>query len=270
MPIRQNKPLLLKRVSVILWVIGLLLWGLFALSARFLRVVYVDVFLYQSSSAPYVDKVVIQALLKQAVKSQHFLILNPQSLQQAVLALPWVKAVDVQFIWPDRLRAKITAQTALARYAPLSMVDVTSWPVSVLAKQVTGLLNEEGRLFQPAKKTYPEGVLLVGSLGKTQAMLRQYQVYQALLDPYQLKLQVVYYDGNHAWHLRLSPAGDTSDGVLLHLGHDTNEQGLLRFVKLYQRLLKSRFNTVASVDLRYRNGVAVAWQQPLSRTNTAY
>ncbi len=60
-------------------------------------------------------------------------------------------------------------------------------------------------------------------------------------------------DQRRSWHVGLD------NGIELRLGHDDAYAHLLRFVRLYPRVLATRASEIATVDLRYTNGFAVAW-----------
>lgn len=58
----------------------------------------------------------------------------------------------------------------------------------------------------------------------------------------------------------------TSEGLELLLGRDEILEKMRRFTSIYELELKQRINQVARVDLRYANGLAIAWRDQNSET----
>jgi cell division protein FtsQ len=54
----------------------------------------------------------------------------------------------------------------------------------------------------------------------------------------------------------------TAQGVELLLGRDHLVEKVQNFVAIYNKALKDKVANIASVDLRYPNGLAVAWRTP--------
>ena len=55
----------------------------------------------------------------------------------------------------------------------------------------------------------------------------------------------------------------TEDGIEVLLGRDNLVDKMQRFMTIEQRLLQDRREMIARVDLRYSNGMAVAWREPV-------
>ena len=50
------------------------------------------------------------------------------------------------------------------------------------------------------------------------------------------------------------------------LGRDRLVEKMRRFIAIYDKTLKEQITNIASVDLRYANGLAVAWRTPVAPT----
>ena len=263
--IRQNVSVFIRLIRfalIMTGLLGVLLWGL---SSTYLKLDDVSLTGLSNDTA-YLDTPLIQHLLQQATHQAYFLTWDKIPLQQQIETLPWVKHAKIQVIFPNKVRLALTRQQAVAKYSVMATMPLhQQWTQQALSiafvdTRTNHLLNETGHLFLPPKVTYPLNLVqLAGPANKTQQLLQQYQIYQAILDTYQLQVMLLYYDPYHMWHMRIRATGDDTE-ILLHLGDYTNEQGVVRFAKLYQKALKQRAPHVAEVDLRYSNGVAVQWQ----------
>src|SRR5690606_1265945 len=54
----------------------------------------------------------------------------------------------------------------------------------------------------------------------------------------------------------------TSQGIELLLGRDQVIEKMRRFTAIYQQALVQESENIARIDLRYANGLAVAWHEP--------
>jgi len=58
----------------------------------------------------------------------------------------------------------------------------------------------------------------------------------------------------------------TKQGVELLLGRDQIIEKMRRFTAIYQQALVQESDRIARIDLRYANGLAVAWREPSPTT----
>ena len=58
----------------------------------------------------------------------------------------------------------------------------------------------------------------------------------------------------------------TGQGVELLLGRDQIIEKMRRFTAIYQQELVQESDKIARIDLRYANGLAVAWREPSPTT----
>ena len=82
--------------------------------------------------------------------------------------------------------------------------------------------------------------------------MQQYMTLSLQFRPLSLQVEAV----------NLTPAGSWSfrvGGVNVQLGGDELIDRMQRFSRLYYSKLKPRWKEVKSVDLRYQDGIAVAW-----------
>ncbi len=161
------------------------------------------------------------------------------AIRSAVMALPWVRQVRIQRLWPDGLRLVIGEQRAVGH------------------SRDGALVNEDGELFRPA--TVPDGLLarlpeLDMPLQDGRLDIALLHDLERLLQDQRLRLQRVRMTQRGALRLTLT------DKVELLLGREEQLSRLARFVRVYPRLTALAGSGVSTIDLRYRNGLAVRRQ----------
>ena len=94
----------------------------------------------------------------------------------------------------------------------------------------------------------------VASLLRSRMLLRQFDVFTGLLEPAGLRIARLMLDGKHAWRMRL----DNGSEVLL--GRRDIERRAARMARLFTHDWAMERDRVERLDMRYTNGVAVAWK----------
>ena len=185
----------------------------------------------------------LQAAVANTVSGGFFTV-DVAAVMRAARTLPWVDVASVRRVWPDTLRLEVIEQVPLARWAEHD------------------LLNRRGERFTPAVDTLPtELPELRGPAGLESAITASYYEMSKALAPDGLKIARLIQDERRSWRVTLD------NGIELRLGRDDAYPRLLRFVRLYPKVLASRATEIATIDLRYTNGFAVAWNhQPDSAT----
>ena len=153
-----------------------------------------------------------------------------QSLEQH----PWIRRVSAKKVWPDALVLDIQEEVAIARWGDGQ------------------LINQFGEIFEPSGRQRTAGLpLLVGSEGEQHRVMEQYRAVS----------QQLFSVGLRATSLILSPRGNwtliLNGSMSVTLGRDKIIERLARFIELYQSSELMAFEKLASVDLRYDNGIAV-------------
>lgn len=166
-----------------------------------------------------------------------FFGVNVDALQRRVEQLPWVAHATVRRIWPDTVAIDVDEQQPLARWA------------------AGGLVNSQGALFTPAADSAPANLpVLSGPPGSEALMSQRLRTVQALLQPLGLQVSQLTQDPRRAWSVGLR------NGMELVLGREDSLLRLARFKEVWPRVLASREQDIARVDLRYTNGFAVRWK----------
>lgn len=171
----------------------------------------------------------------------NFISVNVDAIRKAAQTLPWVNTVTVHRVWPDTLRIKVSEQVAVANWGEVG------------AEQDSGLLNNSGKLFTPARTTFPDGLPEIrGPRGTHGTLLAHYHAMSQTLVPLGLHVQRLTQDERRAFHLTLD------NGITLVLGRADSYARLMRFVHVWPSL-QARESQLALIDLRYSNGFAVRW-----------
>lgn len=179
----------------------------------------------------------LQAALERTVRGSFFTA-NLHELQAVALRFPWVATARVSRQWPDAVRVEIEEKQAVARWG------------------ADGLVSRQGEVFRP-RAARGTDMLPVLQAPRAQAgyVLQQYQAMDALLRRVGLRIHRLELTDRMSWVLTL----DGSVRVLVD-AQDTLAK-LERFTLLYDRQLSNEVANIASIDLRYRNGVAIGWRR---------
>ncbi len=180
----------------------------------------------------------VQQMIQPAL-SGGFLSADLGLIRQQLQGLPWIYEVTVRRRWPSSLEIHVVEQLPIARWGE------------------AGFLNHQAEVFQTRREgNWDDLPLLSGPEGAARTLMANYQRLEELLLP--LGLEVV--------ELSLDERGQVSatlqGGVYVLLGRDEFVERVQRLVALYRGELAGRHDEVARVDLRYENGLAVAFREP--------
>lgn len=171
-----------------------------------------------------------------------FFSVDLNAIERAGAALPWVYGVSVRRRWPDTLVVRVTEQVPVARWGERELV------------------NRFGDVFAPSADSLPEGLpALEGGSGRQRTLMRRYLAVQARLADVGLEVNGIREDARQAWRI------DLSDGARVLMGRGTGAEQLERLLGIYPRIAAHREAPIRTMDLRYTNGIAVAWQEDAVR-----
>jgi cell division protein FtsQ len=170
-----------------------------------------------------------------------FFVVNVGELQRHLQALAWVEQVSVRRVWPDELEIEVREQRPVAHWGS------------------DGFLNARAQVFRPERAVEADPLpWLSGPDGYQERVLAMYRSMQTLLQPLQLEVARLSLDARRAWRVELD------NGLVLEAGRGHPLQRMARFIKVYPALLAGAEGRLLSVDLRYSNGFAARWQEPLN------
>ena len=96
--------------------------------------------------------------------------------------------------------------------------------------------------------------VLFGPSGKTVYVMEQYRAMNSILRGLGMRIVELRLTDRMSWFMRMD------NGMRLVVDQADTIEKLQRFAYLYERQLKPDAENIASIDLRYRNGVAVGWR----------
>ena len=166
-----------------------------------------------------------------------FLSMNLNQLRQELKSHPWIHQVSVRREWPSTLKVEVIEEVPIARWGK------------------KGFLNRLGdQLSLPENSNLKSLPVLEADFGSSQDMIAQYLLLAELLAPTDLKLTELQRDAVGAWQI------ETAAGVRIVLGRDQIIEKIRRLIVVWGSGLDVQLNNIATIDLRYPNGLAVSWR----------
>ncbi|CAG8998689.1 MAG: Cell division protein FtsQ [Candidatus Celerinatantimonas neptuna] len=217
-------------------IVLLLIWGCLAVyqtlsNSRLMPMTQILI----SGQRHYVENSDLQKALARVPESGNFFTLNVNKVQQALVALPWIKQASVRKLWPNKLRIYMQER-----------VPVAHW-------NHKDLLTPKGQIFDASQKNLKKPLVqLNGPDDYAAKVLAAWQQMRQLVRPLHLDIRSVTLNARDSWSLVLS------NGIALRIGVQDRIKRLKRFVALYGQLHPEK---MAYADLRYNNGLAVGWKE---------
>jgi cell division protein FtsQ len=151
----------------------------------------------------------------------------------------WVAHARARRQWPDTLEVTLIEEKPIAYWGD------------------KGMLNAKGRVFDHqgllVERTLPR---LWSELGSPAETMSYYQIFEEQLEPVNLKLHSISQSVQGDWRLQL-------DNQLLVILDRADPVGNIKnFVSVYTQLLSVDQRHAMVVDMRYRHGAAIRWQEP--------
>ena len=159
--------------------------------------------------------------------------------------MPWIAHAEVRRVWPDQVSITLEEQLPVARWGS------------------EALLNNQGQAFAPQElDNYQHLPQLSGPKRAQPKVMQQYQMLSQLLRPMGFTVVGLQLRERGSWFLS---ATENASGqrIDILLGRDHVVEKMRRFAAIYERELKEQSANIARIDLRYANGLAVAWREPV-------
>ncbi len=192
-------------------------------------------------SLEHVNDIAVKNMAVPEVKG-NFYTVNLEAVRAAFEKVPWVHKASVRREWPDKLVVSIEEHHAVGPWGDGG----------------DRLLSEEGEVFTVDPETVrgKYGKLrFYGPDGSGKEVITQYQAFAKRFAEVHLIPVTVKLSDRYAWSVT------TESGLVVLFGREDEGQALKtlldRFVKLYPRLNARYGDAIASIDMRYRNGVAL-------------
>lgn len=166
------------------------------------------------------------------------LFINLHSLRELVMSNLWVKNVSIRKTWPDTLEFELLENN------PVAMINGDFLLQQGIIVKAENEVSEDNRLLRIeinklSQKTAKEVEVLTGKLMKLkdQFDVKQFAVHRIVLDE------------SESWNI------ETKTGLLIKVGRKNQSERIRRFLQVFVAIENK--NRLKSIDLRYRNGLAV-------------
>ena len=167
-----------------------------------------------------------------------FLTVDLEQLKTVLLQHPWVSQVTIERQWPSQLNIEITEEVPIARWGEKAF------------------LNRLGESLNIADNSHLHNLpLLTAEFGSSTQIMEQYQYLSELLLPTGLKLSQLKLNNLGVWQV------ETNRGIRLVIGRDNVGEKIKRLVTVWESGLNQQSESIETIDLRYPNGLAVAWRE---------
>tara|TARA_B100001093_G_scaffold424448_1_gene417614 strand:- start:305 stop:1111 length:807 start_codon:yes stop_codon:yes gene_type:complete len=191
------------------------------------------------SNLNHVRKSTLTEILRNEVRGG-YISADLEQLKNVLQTDPWIEKVKIRRVWPSSLEITIVEETPIARWG------------------VAGFLNSMGKQLSTFDKTELLDLpLLKTNFISAEKMMEQYKIFSEQLFFIGLKIEELEYDRSGSWRI------NTADSFQIFLGRDGLLEKLKRFNQVWLSQLRERRTDIDHVDLRYSNGMAVAWRESL-------
>ncbi len=184
----------------------------------------------------YVSADYLRTQLAPLVQDATWLSADLGELRRRALGIGWLYEVRISREWPNAFVFELVEQTPVARWND------------------DFLLNPQGEPFAFAPLAVPAGLPdLAGPVGSSEEVLMYYHRLTPHFQGLSLSLSQLRLEPRGAWRFQLD------NGAWVMLGRRQHDIRLARLSASWQRELSSLGEHIRYIDLRYPNGVAVAW-----------
>jgi cell division protein FtsQ len=187
----------------------------------------------------YISQEAVQQRIAPYIAASFFSI-DLAGMRRELEQMPWIAHAEVRRVWPDQVMVRLEEQLPIARWGD------------------EALLNNQGQAFAPRELAHYEQLpQLWGPQRAQEQVMQQYQMLSQMLRPLGFSIARLELRERGSWFL------STGQGVELLLGRDHLVEKMRRFISIYEKTLKDQIVNIERVDLRYPNGLAVAWRAPV-------
>lgn len=166
--------------------------------------------------------------------NQSMVAIDLDQIKQALESNPWVQSVTLRRKWPDTLIIGVSEEVAIARWGD------------------AGLLNQNGDIFMPSSVEGQSNLAaLSGPPGTEKRVMEQYQVFNQLLYPENLRIARLQLNRRNAWSMTLTNGADVKVGSI------RPTEKVRRFASIYQDVFAGQSSAIGAFDLRYEDGIAI-------------
>ncbi len=169
--------------------------------------------------------------------NRSMLAVDLEQVKAALEGNAWIKSASLRRKWPNTLIVDVTEEVPIARWGDRQ------------------LLNQDGNIFSPPVVDSQLNLAkLSGPHGSEKRVMEQYQVFNQLLYPKNIRIASLDLNSRGAWTVNLL------NEVTLSVGSINPVQRVRRFARVYDGLFAAQMTDIERFDLRYEDGIAVAYK----------
>jgi cell division protein FtsQ len=193
----------------------------------------------------YISRDAVQQRIAPFVATTFFDV-DLTGMQAELEQMSWIAHAEVRRVWPDQVVVHLQEQLPVARWGD------------------EALLNNAGEAFAPRDLAHYEHLpQLYGPQRAQQQVMQQYQILSQMLRPLGYAISKLELHERGSWFLTMS-GNDDGQPIELLLGRDPLVEKMRRFIAIYDKALKPQIANIQRIDLRYPNGLAVGWREPIA------
>ena len=167
-----------------------------------------------------------------------FVNIDITAMQLALEENPWIDSASVRRVWPDTLRLDIQEQRPIAKWSN------------------SGFINAKGEIIRTNHVDLLDGLPeFTGREDMSEEIAEWYIKTTELFDRFGLQITGIEIDDKNEWVLNLN------NTFKLYLGSDHIQKKLDNFQYIYENKLAAEQDIIESVDMRYKNALAVSWSK---------
>lgn len=169
-----------------------------------------------------------------------FFAADLQALRDQALSLSWVDEVSVKRDWEKGIIVTVLPKQAVANFGS------------------THLLDTKGVVFVPAQANelmQKNLVNLYGDPKQSSVIMHKMEQINEWYAPLSLQVQDIILTPRMTWFIRFN------NGLSVVVDNEDTTQKLLNLEQVLSHQLKNRLGEMNLIDLRYKNGFAIAWKR---------
>ena len=167
-----------------------------------------------------------------------FLSFNAFEVKEKIVSLDWVESAEIIRIWPNKIDIRIIEESLLG-----------IWNDDLI-------LNSSGKLYVVDQRSVPKNIpRLYGPKGSEKDSMNLFIKINNLLTGRGLYLETLTLDARGSWSFTIKSK------IEIKLGKTEINHKLERFFLALDQSLLAKINKVSYIDLRYSEGLAVAWKK---------
>lgn len=182
----------------------------------------------------------IKKLIDNRVLGNSIFTMDSKGLLKDLSSLDWVSSVDIYRTYPDKLSISMTFQKPIARWGDEQLLSDSN---NLYAKNNLIDYNYLPSLFAP-------------SMSRNK-ILENFKMVSKLLQPINSPIKSFIFTDSGSLTVILD------NGILLKFGKDNFMNKINNMSTIYQKNLSERKNDIEYIDLRYANGIAVKFKEPV-------